>query len=347
MCMKKLFTIVCLFIASITFAQEVTISGKITNYSGNDSLKLQLFSSQNPVEYSIFVDKEGKFSKTFSNTITTYAKLFFYPDEYILLILSPKEKVKIEANFNKLSEKPNIEGSVQTKLWNTNNQVLLDYNNQAQLKKEQYEKQVDSIEKQKVEYVKNFIKKNPTSLASLAVIEVLDISIYSDFYEFLDSSLMSVHKGNPIVDNFHSEVQKLMFLKEGSIAPDIILNDRNGKQIALSSLRGKVVLIDFWASWCRPCRMEIPNLKNAYSKYNSKGFEVYSVSVDNDRSAWIQALDSEAMPWANVHDAEKTYGTMYNVTSIPNTILIDKEGKIISKNVRGQALEQYLQQIFQ
>ena len=343
--MKSLLVSILVILSLQTIAQDVTISGKVTNYSGKDSLHLQIFSSQTPVEISIFVDKDGKFSKTITNTATSFAKLFFYPEDYILLIVSPKEKISITANYQKLSENNSIDGSPHTQLWNSNNKELLKFNQEAQIKKEIYEKQVDSIEKKKMEYIVSFIKKNPTSLASLAVIEMLDISMYSDIYEYLDSSLLTVHKNNPIVDNFHNSVKQIMFLKEGSLAPDIILMDKNGKQITLSSLRGKVVLIDFWASWCRPCRMEIPNLKIAYSKYNSKGFEIYSVSVDNDRSAWLQAVETEAMPWSNVHDAEKTYGTMYNVTSIPNTLLIDKEGKIVAKNVRGSSLEEYLGQM--
>ena len=112
----------------------------------------------------------------------------------------------------------------------------------------------------------------------------------------------------------------------------------NGTQIRLESLRGKVVLVDFWASWCRPCRMEIPNFKKMYDAYHQAGFEIYSVSVDNDVMAWKRALEQEKMPWPNVRDDQKVYSTLFNVASIPFTILIDKEGKIVAKGLRGPDL---------
>ncbi|OQA94294.1 MAG: Thiol-disulfide oxidoreductase ResA [Bacteroidetes bacterium ADurb.Bin217] len=340
---QRFLFLILLLGSSTLYAQEVNLQGKITNYSGKDSLKLLIYSSNTPVDISIPVSTQGEFSKTLTVAFASYAKLFFNPNDFILLILSPKEKITVTANFTNMASDNVIKGSKHTQLWNSNNAALLQFSKNTQDLQSKYERAIDSVEKQRIDYVISFVKQNPTSLASLAVIEVLDISMHSHIYEFLDSSLMTVHKGNPIVENFHTNLKQALFLKEGSVAPDIVLLDETGKQVALSSLKGKVVLIDFWASWCRPCRQEIPNLKQAHARYSSRGFEIYSVSIDNDKNAWLQALSQENMPWITVYDAQKTYSSLYNVTSIPNTLLIGKDGKIISKNLRGAALEEQLQ----
>lgn len=133
-------------------------------------------------------------------------------------------------------------------------------------------------------------------------------------------------------------------------APEIVLNDYNGKPIALSSLRGKVVLLDFWASWCMPCRGENPNVVRMYEKYKDKGFTVYSVSLDESKDAWMKAIDADNLSWPNhvsdlkgwTSDVVATYG----VTAIPTTYLLDRDGNIIANNLRGAQLEQKLQELF-
>lgn len=134
----------------------------------------------------------------------------------------------------------------------------------------------------------------------------------------------------------------------GAMAPDFELPNRDGKKVKLSSLRGKVVLIDFWASWCRPCRMENPNVVAAYNQYKDKGFTVVSVSQDNDRAKWLAAIEKDGLAW-ETHlsdlqgnaDASAKYAIQY----IPSTFLLDKTGKIVAKNLRGEALEEELKKL--
>lgn len=136
----------------------------------------------------------------------------------------------------------------------------------------------------------------------------------------------------------------------GDKAPDLVFQNPEGKTIKLSDLKGKVVLIDFWAAWCRPCRMENPNVVKAYNKYHSKGFEVFSVSLDSDKASWVNAIKQDGLIWPyHVSDLMKWQSqaaAIYVVRSIPHTVLVGKDGRIIAKNLRGEALEQALEQIF-
>ena len=108
--------------------------------------------------------------------------------------------------------------------------------------------------------------------------------------------------------------------------------------------RGKVVLIDFWATWCMPCKAEIPNIKRAYAAYKDRGFEVYSISLDRDKSRWL--AEEPNLPWINVLDEAGVYADRFSVQSIPFTILIDREGRIVAKNVRGAELDDRLKALF-
>jgi peroxiredoxin len=135
----------------------------------------------------------------------------------------------------------------------------------------------------------------------------------------------------------------------GEKAPEISLADTTGKIISLSSLKGKVVLIDFWASWCRPCRMENPNVVKAYEKYNGSGFTVFSVSLDDNKANWAQAIKKDNLKWSShVSDLkgwQSAAAKLYGVTGIPATFLIDRDGNVIGKNLRGESLESMLQEV--
>ena len=175
-----------------------------------------------------------------------------------------------------------------------------------------------------------------------------DFATYSDLYEKVLGNVGKKYPDNQFVQNIAYKVSSSM--KEGSLAPDIVMPDRDGNIRRLSDLRGKVVLIDFWASWCGPCRAELPNVVKLYQKYQAHGFDIYSVSLDKDRNAWLQAIQTTGQVWPNhVSDLQgwtSSGGRAYGVNSIPHTVLIDRKGRVIATKLRGEELVLKLQEIF-
>ena len=137
---------------------------------------------------------------------------------------------------------------------------------------------------------------------------------------------------------------------EGAEAPEIILPTPEGDTIKLSSTRGSVVLLDFWASWCAPCRQENPNLVKAYNQYHRKGFQIYQVSLDKTREAWMKGIEDDQLgKWIHVSDIQywnSKVVQLYKIESIPSNFLLDKEGRIIATNLRGEALQTKLAELF-
>lgn len=136
--------------------------------------------------------------------------------------------------------------------------------------------------------------------------------------------------------------------KEGTVVPDFKVKDRTGKEVSLSELRQgkKYVLIDFWASWCNPCRKEIPNLKKLYAQYSGKGFEIVSISIDQKKADWEKALKEEGLTWPNFLD-ETGVAALYKVKFVPTMYLITADGVMVGENLRGEALATKLKELFQ
>lgn len=197
---------------------------------------------------------------------------------------------------------------------------------------------------------KDFIRAHPRSfVAAYATHSLIDEGVHG---AFIDSMLVVFNKGIPqsrYVQLLNEATKGAGEVAIGAVAPEISLPQPDGTPLALSSLQGQYVLVDFWASWCRPCREENPEMVKRYQQYKDQGFEILGVSLDESREQWLQAIEEDGLPWRHVSDLQGAAGSAvqsYKVQAIPMTVLLDKEGKIMAMNLRGEALGDRLREIF-
>ncbi|MEM1000217.1 MAG: TlpA disulfide reductase family protein [Bacteroidota bacterium] len=174
-------------------------------------------------------------------------------------------------------------------------------------------------------------------------------AVKSELYLEYGKAFVEKFPQDPQTIAVQNRISAMKRLAVGAEAPEIAENTPQGQQLSLRQLRGQVVLLDFWASWCRPCRMENPNVVKAYNKYHKAGFEILGISLDKAKDKWVQAIAQDGLTWKHISDLggwgsrpAQTYG----VSSIPATFLLDREGKIMARNLRGAALENKLEEIF-
>jgi peroxiredoxin len=199
--------------------------------------------------------------------------------------------------------------------------------------------------------LKTFITSHPKSFLSLIVLSQLgkqntEAAELERLFETLDWSMKNMEVGKVL----KKTIDEAKVTAIGSVAPDFTQNDADGKPFKLSSFKGKYVLIDFWASWCGPCRAENPNVVKAYQKYKSKNFTVLGVSLDKpaDKQAWLNAVKNDGLEWTQVSDLKywaNAAAALYYVQSIPANFLVDPTGKIIGKNLRGTDLDDKLAEV--
>lgn len=198
-------------------------------------------------------------------------------------------------------------------------------------------------------YVKNFVRQHPKSTVSPLIIlsqmsQEMSAHQIDTLIAFLDPSI----KASIYVDELKKIADKIRITDIGAQAADFTLNTPEGTPLALSSLRGKVILVDFWASWCAPCRKENPNVVEVYNTFKNKGFDILGVSLDRDKAAWIKAISDDQLTWHHVSDLkymQNEAAVKYGVRSIPFTLLLDKEGKIIAKNLTAEELTKKLTEL--
>ena len=208
-------------------------------------------------------------------------------------------------------------------------------------------KKIDSIYRLQREEVARKIRKEPNAMvyAMIASQYFPPRNNATDLQNFLGQFGAGVRQQSYYLQKMQRALDQLAKIEVGKTAPDFELTSDQGNTVRLSHYKGQYVLLDFWASWCGPCRKEIPNVKTAFENFKGKNFNVLAVSIDKDSKAWAKALVEEKMPFTQVIDGkdEKSVSRNYMIEAIPANFLINPNGVIIARNLRGEALEKYLE----
>ncbi len=373
--MKKVFSAALLLIPGLVFAQadQFSIKGKVGSlnsparayilYSANDQTTLDSVTLQNgnfefkgtiqaPAGATITISHNGKpfneLHKRDELNIYLEAKpMVLTPADSIANATIPNSQINDDDKKLQAALKPSSQKYSQ--LYKEYRATSPDSQKSATFQKRMQERE-DAIEQEKNVVELDFIKNNPQSMISLFTLEeyagpVPDGEKIAPYFNSLSAEV----KDSPRGKKYNIYISVIMRTAVGKPAPEFSQPDTAGKQIALSSYRGKYVLLDFWASWCHPCRAENPVVVAAFNKYHPKGLEILSVSLDDNRASWVKAILQDKLPWAQVSDLKywkSEVSELYGVRAIPQNFLIAPDGKIVAKNLRGNELETKLEEVF-
>ncbi len=211
-------------------------------------------------------------------------------------------------------------------------------------------KELDKLEKEQVDFHAKFIRENLPSGVSDILLGFYSTTFDKETFEGILAEMKKVCPQDPVYLEFAHEMEALRTTAVGCRYVDIALKDPSGKVVKVSDYVGKnkITMIDFWASWCGPCRAEMPNVIKAYKTYKDKGFAIVGVSLDNDGKSWRNAIKTLGIPWPQISDLKgwnSAGAAAYNIKAIPATVLINQKGEIIAKDLRGEDLEKKLSEV--
>ena len=342
-----------------------TINGTV---KGIDSAKVVLikFGGENGytrIRTDSTIVKDGKFTFTGKTGEPEQVLLSFGYRQGIYLFLEPGA-ITVSADIDSLRDAV-ITGSNSQDILNKCNdrlkpfseeqdKLIAEYRKAAQKNDEKTIKKIiekwNALDEKRNEEVKNIITDNKDNVIGAFLVRsyfgaTSPLEELEPLFNQLDPSLQNC-KYYKILSK---RINILKNVQIGKPAPDFTQNDADGNPFTLSSLKGKYVLIDFWASWCGPCIREAPNVVKVYKKFHDKGFDIIGVSFDNKREPWLKAIKDYNLSWHHVTELNgfnNSAGRLYGVNAIPHTVLIDKDGIIIAKNLRGEDLQKKLEEIF-
>lgn len=342
---------------------KFTIDGKFDNPGAEK--KVYLYGMENNgmnVIDSTTISEKGEFTFSRSAPESDFYRINFGTNEYIILAKNG-EVVKLTADINDKNHSYKITGAEDADKLTEFNALKFKYQSKIEDIKANFEKRVAETPDKREQIIQeltpvftnalnelnqqmiNFANSNTSSLVSFYAISLINPAgnekAMVDYAAKVDPKL----KKNPMVANFVSKVEKLKAVQVGETAPDFSIPSVDGKTIKLSDYRGKYLLIDFWASWCGPCREENPNVVKAYNKFKDKNFTILGISLDKDKQAWQGAIKQDGLIWdhaSELKDFEGEVVRLYQIEAIPSSFLLDPNGKIIARDLRGEELDQFL-----